>query len=144
MILLCYVMTLCTIVIENYLCIKEHRKGKNCMFYKINNMLNFNSTLKEPQTNTRPSSSKAALCESPAVICITRPGSSTNPGRVSEPSSEVVLPNAPSSLHPKVKTVPSFVKQTLCIPPAAIATISVRFGIAQKRVFSKMFSPKPS
>lgn len=62
-------------------------------------------TLKVPQANTFPPSSRTAVCESPADICFTVVGSSTSPAVNSASSlSEVFLPRAPSSLHPKVKT----------------------------------------
>ena len=55
-----------------------------------------------PQIKTRPSSSKAAVCESPADINVTLPGMSTFPGSNSLPSTLVSRPKAPSSLQPKV------------------------------------------
>ncbi|KAH1003603.1 hypothetical protein HUJ04_003498 [Dendroctonus ponderosae] len=59
-------------------------------------------TLNVPHANTRPSSNRAAVWESPAVTCITLAGSSTSPG-VNSASSlpSVTLPRAPSSLQPK-------------------------------------------
>ena len=61
-------------------------------------------TLKFPQAKTFPSSVSTAEWLSPADIWIPLPGNSTLAGRVSEPSSDVSLPNAPSSLQPNVYT----------------------------------------
>lgn len=55
-----------------------------------------------PQIKQRPSSSKAAVCESPADINVALPGNLTSPGSNSLPSSLVSRPKAPSSLHPNV------------------------------------------
>lgn len=100
----------------------------------------------EPHANTRPSLSKNAECESPAVIRMQSFGKSTLCAVNSEPSLLVSRPNAPSSLHPNDQTSPSAVKYKLCIPPADIST-TFAFVLSMTRagrVFSMTSSLNPS
>ena len=61
-------------------------------------------TLKVPQANTFPSEVRAAVWQSPAVICIIFAGNSTSPTVKLSSSHDVSLPSAPSSLQPQLNT----------------------------------------
>ena len=75
--------------------------------------VHFIPTLKFPQAYTRPSCVNTAVWLSPADVCITLYGSFNIAGNVSEPSSDVSLPSADSSLQPNVYTCQNIIK-TYC------------------------------